>query len=244
VLRRLTLVTNSMTGQDKLPKWLKGSIPIDIDEDGKIIYFKSAGINPLQQIAQMFEQGLVRGLFLNTAPQIKSVYEAVAKEELYSGKEFSQKGVINLYGKYYKFDPESKKIVETDKPSANFVEIALRNYIPYYIMLEDQLAGQERYTSAGLPSILRDREGVKKVLPEGWEPKSMGPKYKGLLGLPIGETPSVKDISEKTQKNIATQILKQYKIKKPKKPKKIKIKKFKVKKLKFRKPKKWRPKKY
>jgi len=182
-----------ITGQDKLPDYLKGSVPIGETKTGDIYYLRTSGPNPFSLLQDLATRGIGETIGGLLTPPLKTAMERITGREAFLGRRFTAKDIIEDYGgRLYKFNPKTGKVEEVKgsvKPT--ILEHLLRNYVPQYQMLEDAIAaGRQRYTAAGLPSLITGEgyvvspiTGRPKTLPAGKEKVKL--RALGLLGLPV-----------------------------------------------------------
>jgi len=162
LLRNIGKATYVFTGQDRLPDYLRGSIPIGTSDDGSVYYLRSSGANPFSTINELVTFGLSGSLIQAAAPGIKTVYEQATGKEAFpisAGKEFTIEDLTQVRsGRLYTFNPESGEVEEVNEVvRPNLLENLLRNFIPQYLLLEKVLTGgRRRYTAEGLLTILND----------------------------------------------------------------------------------------
>jgi len=149
----------TFTGQNQLPDWLRGSVPIGNDEDGTVYYLKTQGMNPFDHLNDFMSEGILGAGIQAAAPGVKTVIEQAFGEQVFLGRQFTKQGLHELYaGSLYKFDPERGVVEEIDENiKPGLIENMLRNYIPQYLLMEAVLTGgRERYTAESLNTILED----------------------------------------------------------------------------------------
>ena len=148
-----------LTGQNKLPEYLRGAVPIQTDEDGSVYYLKTQGMNPFDTLNNLMGEGLLGTALQSSAPGIKTLADQATGRDTFTGQQFTRNDVLQaMSGRLYKFDPELGEVVEVDATvRPGLLENLLRNYIPQYVLMETLLtAGEKRYTAEGLNTILAD----------------------------------------------------------------------------------------
>ncbi|KKL93066.1 hypothetical protein LCGC14_1878420, partial [marine sediment metagenome] len=203
LLRNIGKTTFMFTGQDKLPDFLRGAVPIGNSEDGSVFYLRTSGANPFSSVTDTLTFGFAGAAIQSAAPGIKTLFEAATGRQAFpidQGKKFTREDVIEAQsGRLFRFDPESgevEEVNETLRPA--LVELLLRNYIPQYLLLENVLTGGARqYTAPGLLTILKDfgvpeeeRQAVVRdviTLQSEKDLKRLGFKALALGGAPVYE---------------------------------------------------------
>jgi len=151
-----------LTGQNKLPEHLQGSVPIGNDEDGTVYYLKTRGLNPFSHLNDLMGEGIAGAAIQSAAPGIKTGLEQGLGQDVFLGIPFTRDRVGEytdpVSNRLFKFDPELGKTVEvTGKVKPALLENIMRNYIPQYLMMEVLLTGgKQRYSAEGLDTILSD----------------------------------------------------------------------------------------
>jgi len=223
---RANIIKNSarsyymMTGQNELPSWLRGAVPLGNDEDGTVYYLKTTGMNPFDTITDLMSEGVAGLALQSSAPGIKTFVERATGKEIFLGRQFTKEGIIQSFsGQLYKVDPETGKaevVEETIKPK--LMEHLLRNYVPQYLLMETILTGgRQRYTAEGLDTILsdlfkeeKDRKAIIKdvITHQGVEKKKFWNEIGKALGINIQETEPEQILgSEKAVERATTQAL-------------------------------------
>lgn len=159
IIKNLARDFYMFTGQNQLPDYLRGSVPVGTDENGTVYYLKTRGINPFSTITDFVSEGVLGAAFQGAAPAVKTVFEQATGRDVFLGKKFTEQGLTEAYnGDLYRFDPETGNVerVQGDVKPA-LLENLLRNYLPQYLLMESVLSGgNQRYTAAGLDEILKD----------------------------------------------------------------------------------------
>jgi len=151
-----------LTGQNKLPEYLKGAIPVGNDEDGTVYYLKTKGLNPFSHLNDLMSEGIAGVVVQSSSPGIKTALEQGLGQDVFLGIPFTRERVGEytdpVSNRIYKFDPETGKTEEViGKVKPALFEHLMRNYIPQYLMMEVLLTGgKQRYTAEGLDTILSD----------------------------------------------------------------------------------------
>ena len=193
IIRNLAQGFYQLTGQDQLPTYLKGSVPIGETETGDIYYLRTSGMNPFGLLEDLVTIGPAQTALYSLTPPVKTTIERLTARESFTGKTYTAKDIIENYGgRLYKFNQETGNIEEIEeKVKPVLLEHLLRNYIPQYQMMEQAIiGGAQSYTAAGLPSLISG-EGIKKSPITGEPITKIGASQKvklralGLLGIPI-----------------------------------------------------------
>lgn len=199
IIKNMSRDFYTFTGQDKLPEWLKGSVPIGNDEDGTVYYLKTSGANPFGHLNDLMDGGIVSTVGQASAPALKTYEEQRSGEEVFLGKKFTKEGVYESFnGSLYRFDPETGKVVEVPEAiKPGIIENLLRNYFPQYLLMEVALTGgRQRYTAEGLDTILSDlfkdeseRKSIVKdiITKQGIEKKKFWNEVGKAVGVNIQE---------------------------------------------------------
>jgi len=160
ILSNMTQGFYMMTGQDQLPEWMRGSVPIGNDEDGTVYYLRTSGMNPFSTINDLMSEGIVGAALRGAAPAPKTFIEQATGRDVFLGERFTREDVIQAFnGDLYRFDPELGKVVKIEDNSVKpaLIENLMRNYLPQYLLAEVVLSGgNRRYTAEGLDEILKD----------------------------------------------------------------------------------------
>lgn len=207
------------TGQDKLPDYLKGAVPMGTDADGTAIYLQTRGTNPLSFIGDLMQKGLAEAALAGAAPAVKTFAEQATGKDTFLGKPFTKEGITQMFnGDLYKVDPDTGKVVKIDeKIKPALLENLLRNYLPQYLMLEAVLSGgQRRYTSEGLVTILGDlfkdpkqRDAIIKdvITMQGAEKTTVKKELLKAVGINLQEVTPLDRVKRQQAINSATSAL-------------------------------------
>ncbi len=192
-IRNLAQGFYQLTGQNQLPEYLKGSVPIGETKTGDTYYLRTSGMNPFGLLEDLATIGVEQTALSSLTPPAKTLVERLTARESFTGKTYTAKDIIETYnGQLYKYNQITGKIEEvTEKTKPALLEHLLRNFIPQYQLIEQAIAGgSQQYTAAGLPSLITG-EGIKKssLTKEPITKVGAGQKVKlralGLLGIPV-----------------------------------------------------------
>lgn len=216
VINNLAKTFYDLTGQNELPNYLKGSIPIGESKEGDIYYLRTSGTNPFGLLEDIATQGVSQTALSGLTPGAKTAVERLTGREAFSGRTYTAKDIIETYGgRLYTFNPQTGKVEEVEgKVLPSTLEHLLRNFVPQYQLLEQAIAGgAQTYTSAGLPSLISG-DGIKKSPITGEPKQPAGAKQRlmlravGLAGLPISMRTQEQEESEaKAIQGATTQII-------------------------------------
>jgi len=212
------------TGQEELPPFLRGSVPVGTDEDGTVYYLKTTGLNPFSHINDLLAgEGLIGSVMTtalrSAAPPIKTAAEQSLGRDVFLDRPFTKEDIIKLSnGSLHKFDPETGEVKEIEgKIRPGLMENMLRNYIPHYLLMETVLTGgQKRYTAEGLDEMLKDlfkdeaeRKAIIKdvITRQGTEEPKWGFELLKSLGINIKEVTPESRRFRQEQKEAATSAL-------------------------------------
>ena len=216
VIANLAKTFYNLTGQNELPSYLKGSVPIGETKEGDIYYLRTSGLNPFGLLEDIATQGVSQTTLSSLTPGVKTGVERLTGREAFTGKTFSSKDIIETYnGRLYKFNQQTGNVEEVEgKQKPSILEHLLRNFIPQYQLMEQAIiGGSQQYTAKGLPSLITG-EGIKKSSITGEPKKPTGASQKlklralGLLGIPVSlRTAEQQQIEQEGLQRATTQII-------------------------------------
>lgn len=216
IIGNLAKTFYDITGQNELPNYLKGSVPIGETKEGDIYYLRTSGANPFSLLEDIATQGVSQTALSSLTPPIKTAVERITGREAFTGRTFTSKNIIEAYGgRLYTFNQKTGKTEEVEaKVKPALLEHLLRNFVPQYQLMEQAIVGgAQTYTAAGLPSLITGK-GVKTSPITGEPKKPTGALQKlklralGLLGIPVSlRTPEQQQTEQESLQRATTQII-------------------------------------
>lgn len=145
----------------ELPSWMEGMLPLGPGDAGDMRFLSTAGANPFNTVMEAPMQLL--------HPMWKMVYEHSSGRSAYTGRQFTDEGVVKPYGsdQQYRMNETTGKMEPIERVTPGLFQHVMQQ-VPQYDIVRDILAPGSTYDTAGISDLLQGKGVIRD--PETGEP--------------------------------------------------------------------------